>query len=252
MLKFRSLKYLVFYLFMICTNSSWASHSGSLALGGLASPINTESAVPLTKGHWSVGIRTEYVKTDQISKSRLRRLREQDDDADLHSVDNLFSTSLGVAYGVTENFTVGIRVPYIRRHEIREAEHGHDEGEEEEEEAEHDDEEGVEDRHDDGEEELEVALEDLGDAKGIGDTVLFGQYRLFQNADSTKHAAALFGVKTPTGRTTERSPEGERFETENQPGSGSWDGLLGAAYTQNFGALSFDSNVLYTIVTEGA
>jgi hypothetical protein len=45
--------------------------------------------------------------------------------------------------------------------------------------------------------------------------------------------------------------EGERFDAEFQPGSGSWDGLFGLAVTQGFGPWSFDSNVLYMLVNKG-
>ena len=46
--------------------------------------------------------------------------------------------------------------------------------------------------------------------------------------------------------------EGALFETEFQPGTGSWDWLLGAAFTQQFGSWSFDTNVLYVGVSTGA
>jgi hypothetical protein len=61
----------------------------------------------------------------------------------------------------------------------------------------------------------------------------------------------LVGVKTPTGTTDERDNEGELFETEFQPGSGSWDPLIGLAVTRGFGRWSLDSNVLYSLATEG-
>ena len=59
------------------------------------------------------------------------------------------------------------------------------------------------------------------------------------------------GVKAPTGRTNEYDKLGERFEAEFQPGSGSWDGLFGVAFTQRFTAWSFDANVLYQQVNKG-
>ena len=52
--------------------------------------------------------------------------------------------------------------------------------------------------------------------------------------------------------TNERDDEGELFETEFQPGSGSWDGLFGLALTRPIGRWTLDSNVLYTAATEGA
>ena len=85
---------------------------------------------------------------------------------------------------------------------------------------------------------------------GIGDLLLLGQYRFLNDRASRTEAALLFGVKTPTGETDERHGD-EVLEAEFQPGSGSWDGLFGLALTQRVGLWSFDSNVLYSLVTEG-
>ena len=95
-------------------------------------------------------------------------------------------------------------------------------------------------------------VDERGDSSGIGDLTLLGQYRFFNNQATRTEAALLLGVKAPTGRTNEYDKLGERFETEFQPGSGSWDGLFGLAFTQRFGAWSFDTNVLYQLVTNGA
>jgi hypothetical protein len=58
-------------------------------------------------------------------------------------------------------------------------------------------------------------------------------------------------LKTPTGKTGERDDQGELFEAEFQPGSGSWDPMLGLALTRAQGRWSVDGNALYTIATEG-
>jgi hypothetical protein len=112
---------------------------------------------------------------------------------------------LSYAYGVTNDFTVALRLPYVRRTGIREA---------------------VED-----EATGDLEVENFGPADGIGDLTLFGQYRFF-NQNNTE-LAALFGVKTPTGRTNDLTAEGEIFDAEFQPGSGSWDPLLGLAWTHH-------------------
>ena len=56
----------------------------------------------------------------------------------------------------------------------------------------------------------------------------------------------------PTGSTTDKDINGERFETEFQPGSGSWNPIVGIAATKRFNSLSLDANVLYTFATKGA
>ena len=116
---------------------------------------------------------------------------------------------------------VSVRVPYVHRTDIREGHHEHLPG-------------GV----------VNNTVDYRGDSSGIGDVTLLGQWRFFNNQATRTEAAFLFGVKAPTGATNRIDALGELFETEFQPGSGSWDVLLGAAFTQRFGAWSFDANVL--------
>lgn len=213
-----------------------ADHA-SVGMGvGTAASINTESGVTLPKGRWSTGVRSEYINFDEFSESKLIRLREEDEDADLHNVEYLWSTAATAFYGVTDDFTVGVRIPYVHRNNIREPGHGHG----------HD--EGGDDDH--GDEEA-PEIEQLGDAKGLGDISLFGQYRFYKNPHS-RHASVLLGLKAPTGKRNDKSREGERFEQEFQPGSGSWDGMAGLAYTQFLGSFALDTSVMYTLVTEGS
>jgi hypothetical protein len=79
----------------------------------------------------------------------------------------------------------------------------------------------------------------------------FGQYRFYNDRSTRTEAALLLGVKAPTGVTDRINNQGEPFDAEFQPGSGSWDGLFGLAYTKRFGQWSFDANVLYMLVTNG-
>ncbi|WFU74834.1 transporter [Bradyrhizobium sp. CB2312] len=88
-------------------------------------------------------------------------------------------------------------------------------------------------------------MRDRGSTSGFGDVTLLGQYRFVNNQVSGTQAAVLFGVKAPTGTTDLVDRFGELFEAEFQRGSGSWDGLVGAAFSQRLtSALSFHANVL--------
>jgi hypothetical protein len=91
-----------------------------------------------------------------------------------------------------------------------------------------------------------------GDSTGFGDVTVLGQYRFLNNMVSGTQAALLFGVKAPTGTTNLYDQNGELFETEFQPGTGSWDWLLGGALSQRFGDWSFDTNVLFIGAGQGA
>ncbi|MCL5885354.1 MAG: hypothetical protein M1377_08485, partial [Deltaproteobacteria bacterium] len=60
------------------------------------------------------------------------------------------------------------------------------------------------------------------------------------------------GLKTPTGSTRETDNGGDRFDAEFQPGSGSWDPLVGLAAGRRWDSASLDASILYTIATKGA
>ena len=119
------LKKLLFF-FIVLPFAVQADHA-SISLGvGTASPIGTESALTLKEGSFSTGFRSELIRFDEFSDTKLQQLRAADPDADLHSVESLWSLSVSAAYGITDDFTIGFRVPFIMRDNIREPAHGHD------------------------------------------------------------------------------------------------------------------------------
>ncbi|MCK4842197.1 MAG: transporter [Methylococcales bacterium] len=149
-------------------------------------------------------------------------MREADAEADIHSVESLWSLSVSAAYGITDDLTIGVRLPFIMRNNIKEPEHDHVGS-------------GAE-------------IESLGDVEGIGDTTFYSQYRFFKNGGT--NASVLLGIKTPTGKTNRGSPHGI-LDAEFQPGTGSWDGILGLAFTQELAAFSIDASTVYTVASEG-
>jgi hypothetical protein len=182
-----------------------AHHPSGVSSTGGAGPINTLSATPLEQGQSAAAIFFEIVKMNPFSDAELTAPGTHHP----HSLDAILAPSLGYAYGSPKDLTVSARLPYLQRTDIRE---GHVHG-------------GV------------PLVEDLGNSSGIGDLTLLSQYRFFNNRASRFEAALLLGVKAPTGKTDTMTDTGERFETEFQPGSGSWDGLFGVAVTQRFGGL---------------
>ena len=211
-----------------------ADHPSAGIGSELAGPINTITPETLPEGRWSASFRTEYISFDEISDAALSRFSEHGES--VHSTGSLISSALSVAYGVTNNLTLAARLPYVKRKNLREAAHEHEEEHHEEEEAHAAEVEGV---------------EQLGDSSGIGDAVLYGQYR-FLNGDSGMHAATLFGVKLPTGDTDEKTRDGERFEAEHQPGSGSWDPMAGLAVSFPWQKTNIGASLLYALATEGS
>lgn len=212
-------------------SAALAHHPGATANSGSAGPINTISASTLEQGRFAASVTYELIKIDAFSDAELAAYSGADQH--VHSMSRILAPALGLAYGVTNDLTVSLRLPYVKRSDIREAAH-------------HDEEHG----HGGHEENHGSALA-RGDSAGIGDLTVLGQYRFLNNRASGTELAALAGFKAPTGRTGVRDDHGEIFEAEFQPGSGAWDGLVGLAATQRLGAVSLDAHVLYVLTGEG-
>src|ERR1044072_3992856 len=93
------------------------------------------------------------------------------------------------AYGITDDFMVSVRAPYVLRTDIREGHHAHLAG-------------GV----------VNNTVDYRGDSAGFGDVTFLGQYRFINNRATRTEAAFLFGVKAPTGATNRVDVLGELFE----------------------------------------
>ena len=206
-------------ILLSCTQMTQADHTSASFETGAAGAIMTTPGATLPIGKFVVGMSVQFIELDDISDEVLEAAATADED--VHSVDSLFSASANLAYGLTDDLTIGLTMPYVDRSNVREA------------------------HNDMGVGEAELA----GDSNGVGDLTLFGQYRFHQS--EKQDAAIIMGIKTPTGETGVREIEGGLYEAEQQPGSGSWDPFLGLAYNRNWGDIGFSGNVLYTFVTEG-
>jgi hypothetical protein len=189
---------------------AFAHHPSGSSSTNNSGPIGTISATTLDKGQSVAGVVVEFINLDPLPLDKLGGHPHP------HNLDGIFSTSLVYAYGITDDLTLSLRLPFIRRTNIFD--------------------------HHDG---------DLGDAVGVGDLSVLAQYRFYNNRAAQMESALLFGVKLPTGDTGVRTVGGELFEAEFQPGSGSVDYFLGLAFTKRFGPWSFDANVLYQFAGDG-
>lgn len=208
-------------LYLFHSTSARADHPtiafGSEGVGA----INTISATSLPVATWGFGVRSEIINNDAFSTEQLENFAASGLKG-VHSVDKITSTSFSLSYGATENVSISARLPYVKRENIREGE-------------------------------LEGGMPEAhthGDSSGVGDLLLLGQYMVQQRANF--NAAILLGVKAPTGETAVRDDDNIRFETEFQPGTGSWDFLLGASVSKSSGNLGYHANVLYNKTTEGS
>jgi hypothetical protein len=206
--------------------SAFAHHPGGTANTGGAGPIVTLSAETLEGGHAAVAFLYEYIRFGGLGDAALVAAAAAHQHA--HSIGTISSASAGASFGITDNVMLSVRLPYVTRTDIREGHHAHGHG-------------GV----------VSNTVDFRGDTVGVGDMTMLGQWRFFNNPASGTQLALLIGAKLPTGATGRRDVAGALFEAEFQPGSGSFDVLLGGAITQRFGAWSFDANILYAVASTG-
>jgi hypothetical protein len=208
------------FCFTLASPPARADHP-AIAFGSeAAGPIGTIPAQPLPTGTWSAGFRTEYVDFDRFSDSELIGFAERGEE-DVHSVDSILNASVAVAYGWSDDLTVSVRLPYVKRESIREGE--------------------IEDG--------EAEAHSHGNSAGVGDLTLLSQLRVVDGP--AIDLSLIGGIKAPTGSTDEKDA-GEKLETEFQPGTGSWDWLFGVSSSIDAGRFGVHGNLLYDLTTEGA
>ena len=243
------------FLFPLSLLPAFADHPTLSLEDGSPGPITTISASTLPEGTLSAAYVNQFIFFDALSDAEILRYSGGEDV--VHSTDRVISSSLNTAYGFSDDFTLGFSLPYLWRTNIREASGHHHGGaaetdHHEEPTAKH----GGEEHGDEDAEEVTAekptSLESVGDSHGLGDATLYGQYRFLHDEANNRHVSLITGLKMPTGDTDVLTNSGLLLEAHHQPGSGSWDPLVGLAFTQGLGPWSFDANVLYTFANEGS
>ena len=198
-----------------------AHHPTGVTDNGTGGGIVTQSANTLAAGQKAVSVTHEFNALSRLSEEALIESAMQE--RDVHSLGKIQSATMGFFFGLTDFITLGAAMPWVSRSEIFEGE-------------EHDG---------------EFDVEKLGTSEGPGDLTLTGQVRLFKNPATGQTIALIGGIELPTGSTGDKDLEGNTFEAEFQPGSGSVDLQLGGAFSQPLGPVNFDSSVLYIFSNEG-
>ncbi len=202
-----------------------AHHPSASPGGGPAGPVVTRSPDTLPAGKWAVSAHVEFIDLDDIPDDRLEQYGAEDVEG-VHGIDSILATHFGAAFGIRDDLMLSVSLPVIRRSNIDE---GHNESP------------GV------GE------VEKLGDSAGVGDLVVMGTWRFLHQPKKRRSVSLIAGIKTPTGDTKDRSDDGsERFEAEFQPGSGSWDPLIGAAASVGIGSVTLSTSILAQLTTKGS
>jgi hypothetical protein len=216
-----------------------AHHPGGGGNTGSGGAINTISADTIAEGMFAASIRYEFIRLGQLSDADLIAAANRGTHA--HSLRSIDSLSLSVAYGITNDLTLAVRASGVRRSDIREPggdmlSGGHM---------------GMMNSTEMSSLMSADGINRRGNSAGFGDVTMLGQYRFHNNAQTGTSAAVLFGFKAPTGSTSQRDAYGQLFQAEFQPGSGSWDGLIGAAFTKRTGRWAFDVSGLYYLISNG-
>ena len=211
------------FLSIIGADKAYAHHNPTFGFAGTAGPILTNPASTIPKGHWGVGVRTEYVNFNELSADGLKYFAKKKEF--IHSGEYFLSPAIGAAYGLTDDLTIAARIPYSVQGNITDAL-------------------------------LSTSgmpyLSKLGSSDGLGDISLFAQYRFLNLKNKAFEAALLSGITIPSGLTHVKDNNGDRFGADHQPSKRAFDPLVGFALTKRFGhKLSLDSNYLYNKAVKG-
>lgn len=215
-----SIKYIVLLAMILLSFIPVKAHHGGengISGPGITGPIITIPARTIPKGIYFLGAGINYTNFDQYTNSEIIHLNKQG--KHIHSPSHIFIPSLNGGYGVTDNLFFALTVPYAFKYDYKTAFRG-------------------------------MAI-DQGNAIGIGDITLFGEYRFYKNETKDLHSALISGIKIPSGVRRVKDNQGLLFEADEQPGTGSWDPFVGLAVSKGFEHFSFDANGLYQISTEG-
>jgi hypothetical protein len=172
-----------------------ADHGPGTSGGG----VLTQSAEVLKPGKFAVEVREDFTQFESISAGASQEKAAKAGSFDL--LDSSSITSLSLAYGVFENFQISASMGYYAASKAREVE------------------------FEDGESELTTY-----NPNGFTDLWLTGKYRVYRGPIG--QFALMGGLKIPTGRWDVKNSAGELVEPSATAGSGSWDFLIGTAYSR--------------------
>ncbi len=197
----------------------WACNASHVLGAGGSGAVYTMSANTMEKGGLYVGFNAERVRNNSLKDTTILTALKNGSEH-LHNVDAIHSYALSLSYGISDDLTLNMQLPYLSRTNIRAGEF----------------EDGI------------VEVHPHSDAEGMGDLSAILAYKIYDK-EQTK-IALITGIKAPTGKTNIQE-EGEALEADLQPGTGSWDLFAGVAFSKDFETLSLHSNLLYKYNSKG-
>lgn len=178
--------------------------------------VNQPTASTLRKNHGTAGFTFDYLRFNSIPAGNAHELHDMG--RDIHGKNHEEIYNLHAGFGVTDDVTLYLAAPIVSRTSIQIEDHDH-----------------------------------LGRGErstGFGDMRLIVKYRFWKKY---VEAAILAAVKFPTGKTDNKDQSRAKFETEQQPGSGSWDGEFGIVLSRSlWQRISAATSFQYALRGEGA
>ncbi len=201
---------------LAAVNAARADHGPGTSGGG----ASTQSGETLKPGKFAVEVREDFTQFENLSESEINAKAASAGSIDL--LDNCYLTTLGVSYGILENFQASLTIGYYAAVHPSETEFNPETGQ------------------------TTVAT---FNPNGLTDMWLTGKYRFYHGPAGSM--AVIGGAKFPTGKSDVINSEGEPVEPSATAGSGSYDGLFGLAYSRFLTAqLTLDASAGYTLRTE--
>jgi len=170
---------------------------------------------------WAVSINSPVgltpAKDQKIIRTQVKYKRVSDDPTSLDRDTWTLSIPTTFVYGFTEKFAGIVTIPYIYRRQ----------------------------RTNSGSDRI------TRKTSGLGDITLLGKYRIYtkDSPGATSRLSLLGGLELPTGRSGDSDSVGKLVRTF-QTGSGSWDPILGASFSNQTLNYEWDYNLTYQFNTE--
>ena len=195
------------------------SCGGANSFGGYGSlgPIRTLSAYSLMQDQIVVGTSLDYNNFSELSTSRLAQINSRRQHT--HSFESAMRLNVNLAWGITNKLDLILNYPYNWVYGQVSTAGGQ--------------------------------TFDEGTSYGFGDLTALLKYNFYKAQRGTLLATAIAGMKFPTGQTDMVNDLGQNFAADDQPGSGSWDPIMGLALSKVHAPFTFDTSVLYRLSTPG-
>ena len=178
--------------------------------------ILTIPADTLNKGKFALGYSLNFQNYNSFSANTFRTILNKR--VHSHSLDSVLTQSINLSYGLSDNLSLIANFPFKSYQGLSSTHSG-------------------------------LRFAD-GDSTGISDFSFFMKYRFLH--EPSYSIALISGIKIPSGNTNQKNEIGELLSPDSQPGTGSWDPLVGLAVSKLFKDFVLHSSTLYQISTQGS